>query len=108
MPTSPRQCRSPPGCGDPWPACSSTWCCGRWERATDRLHPAREELPRLSGNRTAWLQAAWRHLLFGIVLGELERRMNAQPEPPLAEPEADYSSNGHGSLEHAASVQQGS
>jgi hypothetical protein len=74
---------------------------------TDRLHPARDELPRLSGNRSAWLQAAWRHLLFGIVLGELERRMNAEPEPPPAEPEADYSSNGHGSLEHAVSVQQG-
>jgi len=42
------------------------------------------------------------------VLGELERRVNAEPEPPAPEPEADYSSNGHGSLEHAVSVQQGS
>lgn len=74
---------------------------------TDRLHPARDEIPRLSGNKPAWLQAAWRHLLFGIVLGELERRMNAEPEPAPPEPEADYSSNGHGSLEHAVSVQQG-
>lgn len=74
---------------------------------TDRLHPARDELPRLSANTPAWLQAAWRHLLFGIVLGELERRVNAEPEPPAPEPEADYSSNGHGSLEHAVSVQQG-
>src|SRR5450755_1859691 len=71
---------------------------------TDRLHPARDDIPRLSGNKPAWLQAAWRHLLFGIVLGELERRMNAEPEPPPPEPEADYSSNGHGSLEHAVSV----
>ncbi|MGI8713281.1 MAG: hypothetical protein ACR2NR_08885 [Solirubrobacteraceae bacterium] len=71
---------------------------------TDRLHPARDELPKLSGNRPAFLQSTWRHLLFGIVLGELERRVNAEPEPP--EPEADYSSNGHGSLEHAVSVQQ--
>ncbi len=74
---------------------------------TDRLHPARDELPRLSANKLAWLQAAWRHLLFGIVLGELERRLNAEAEPPGPEPEADYSSNGHGSLEHAVSVQQG-
>ena len=73
---------------------------------TDRLHPAREELPRLSGNRTAWLQAAWRHLLFGLVLGELERRINAEPEPAPPEPAIDYSSNGHGSLEHAVSVHE--
>ena len=73
---------------------------------TDRLHPAREELPRLSGDRTAWLQAAWRHLLFGAVLGELERRINAEPEPEPAEPTIDYSSNGHGSLEHAVSVRE--
>lgn len=72
---------------------------------TDRLHPARAELPHLGGSRAAWLQAAWRHLLFGIVLGELERRVNAEPEPPAEEPHTDYSSNGHGSLEHAVSVQ---
>lgn len=72
---------------------------------SDRLHPARDELPTLGGNRTAFLQATWRHLVFGAVLGELERRVNAEPEPPEDEPEADYSSNGHGSLEHAVSVQ---
>ena len=70
----------------------------------DRLHPARNELPRLAGNRRALAQATWRHLLFGIVLGELERRLNAEPEPAPVAPEADYSSNGHGSLEHAASA----
>lgn len=68
---------------------------------TDRLHPARSELPPLSGNRQALLQATWRHLLFGIVLGELERRLNAEPEPAPPAPEADYSSNGHGRIEHA-------
>ena len=73
---------------------------------TDRLHPARKELPQLSGDRAAFLQATWRHLLFGLVLGELERRVNAEPEPTPPEPESDYSSNGHGSLEHAVSVQQ--
>jgi hypothetical protein len=71
---------------------------------TDRLHPARNELPKLRGNRGAFLQGAWRHLLFGFILGELERRINAEPEPEPPEPESHYSSNGHGSLEHAVSV----
>jgi hypothetical protein len=71
---------------------------------SDRFHPARGELAALSGNRRAFAQAAWRHLLFGIVLGELERRLNAEPEPAPPEPEADFSSNGHGSLEHAVTV----
>ena len=71
---------------------------------TDRLHPARGDLPKLRGNRVAFLQAAWRHLLFGVVLGELERRINAEPEAEPPEPESPYSSNGHGSLEHAVSV----
>lgn len=68
---------------------------------SDRFHPARQEMPRLKGNRRAFYQATWRHLLFGAILGELERRLNAEPEPapPAAEP--DYSSNGHGRLEHA-------
>jgi hypothetical protein len=72
---------------------------------SDRLHPARDDLPKLSGNRPAFLQSTWRHLLFGLVLGELERRVNAEPEPAPPEPQSDYSSNGHGSLEHAVSVQ---
>lgn len=71
---------------------------------TDSSHPARDELPRLSGSRAAFLQATWRHLLFGFVLGELERRVNAEPAEPEPEPEAYYSSNGHGSLEHALSA----
>jgi hypothetical protein len=73
---------------------------------TDRVHPARGELPRLGGNRAAYLQAAWRHLLFGLILGELERRVNAEPEAAPPEPESNYSSNGHGSLEHAVSVHE--
>jgi hypothetical protein len=71
---------------------------------TDRLHPARGELPKLQGNRRALAQATWRHLLFGVLLGELERRLNATPEPAPPEPEADYSSNGHGRIEHAVTV----
>jgi hypothetical protein len=42
----------------------------------DRFHPAREDLPRLAGDRAAFAQATWRHLLFGFVLGETERRLN--------------------------------
>ena len=68
---------------------------------TDRLHPARDELPTLLGDGRAFAQATWRHLLFGVVLGELEHRMRAEPEPPEPPLQAPYSSNGHGSLEHA-------
>jgi hypothetical protein len=50
-------------------------------RLSDRFHPARGELPRLTGNRRALAQATWRHLLFGVVLGELERRWNREPAP---------------------------
>ena len=68
---------------------------------SDRFHPARAELPRLAGNRKAFAQSTWRHLLFGALLGELERRLNAEPEPAPAEPEVAYASNGRGSLERA-------
>jgi hypothetical protein len=72
---------------------------------TDRFHPARNELPRLAGNRNAFWQAAWRHLLFGLVLGELERSLDGGEPPDAPEPEAAYSSNGHGSLDHALSAE---
>jgi hypothetical protein len=74
-------------------------------KMVDRVHPARKHLPALSDNRRAFAQAAWRHLVFGLVLGELERRLNAEPEPAPLEPSAEFSSNGHGSLEHAVSVE---
>jgi hypothetical protein len=55
----------------------------------------------LASNRRIFLQSAWRHLLFGLVLGELERRLNpvGQFEPLEQVP---VSSNGHGNIEHAA------
>jgi hypothetical protein len=68
----------------------------------DRIHPAREDMPRLAGSWRAFAQATWRHLLFGVVLGELERRLNPPPDPELPTYEHALSSNGHGSLEHAA------
>jgi hypothetical protein len=54
---------------------------GLWPlgRLSDRFHPARAELPRLTGNGRALAQATWRHLLFGVALGELERRWNGEP-----------------------------
>ncbi len=51
---------------------------GLWPlvRVTDRFHPARHELERLTGNRAAFAQATWRHLLFGAVLGAAEVRLS--------------------------------
>ena len=67
-------------------------------RLIDRYHPARGQLPRLRGNRRAFAQATWRHLLFGLVLGEVERRLNAEDDEL---PEVPVSSNGHGNIEMA-------
>jgi len=66
----------------------------------DRLELAGRGFPKLWGDPRAFAQASWRHLLFGAILGELERRLN----PPETEPEpvdaAAVASNGHGSPEH--------
>ena len=72
-------------------------------RLVDRYHPARSELTPLAGNRRAFAQAAWRHALFGLVMGVVEARLNdrSADEPP---PEVPASSNGHGSIEHAAAT----
>jgi len=45
-------------------------------RVVDRIHPARRELPTLAGSRRAFAQATWRHLVFGLVLGLVEARLN--------------------------------
>jgi hypothetical protein len=70
---------------------------------SDRLHPARRQLPDLRGNTRAFAQSTVRHLLFGVVLGELERRLNAAPEAAPPPSELDFSTNGHGSIERAVS-----
>lgn len=75
-------------------------------RLSDRFHPARRELPVLTGNRRAFAQASWRHLLFGVVLGELERRLNAPTHQAPIAAEVQFSSNGHGSLEHSPPVER--
>jgi len=70
-------------------------------KLADRHHPARSELEPLSGNGRAFAQATWRHLLFGLLLGELERRLNPDGRfEPLER--VPVSSNGHGDIEHAA------
>jgi hypothetical protein len=71
---------------------------------SERIHPARDDLPRVGGTARGLAQATWRHLVFGVVLGELERRLNAEPDDEL-EPWAHIiSSNGHGNIEHAAAL----
>jgi len=67
-------------------------------RVIDRHHPARGDLTRLWGNNRALLQATWRHAVFSLVMGEVERRLNddRDVEPP---PEVPVSSNGHGAIE---------
>ena len=68
---------------------------------TDRLHPARDDLPVLAVDPRAFAQATWRHLVFGVVLGELERRLNAPQDEVVPPYEHVVSSNGHGDLEQA-------
>jgi hypothetical protein len=70
---------------------------------TERAHPARNDLPRLSTSPAAFAQATWRHLLFGVVLGELERRLNPPTDDALQRDEHVVSSNGHGNIDHAIS-----
>jgi hypothetical protein len=68
---------------------------------SDRVHPARGEMPKLATSAAAFAQATWRHFLFGLVLGELERRLNAAEDEDVPPYEHVVSTNGHGNLEHA-------
>lgn len=71
-------------------------------RLVDRHHPARKDFTPLQGNARALAQSTWRHAIFGLVLGLLEERLNAElsPEPP----EVPVSSNGQGDIEITAAV----
>jgi len=80
---------------------ASTW---PLNGVTDSLHPARGEMPAVLMSPRALAQSTWRHLLFGVVLGELERRLNPEPAAEIPSYEEVASSNGHGNLEHAASL----
>lgn len=65
----------------------------------DRHHPHRRRLPKLHGNRRAFWQAWYRHALYGLILGALEARLNAEAEDETRP--VPVSSNGHGSIELA-------
>jgi hypothetical protein len=67
------------------------------------VHPARDDFPPLFASPRAFAQATWRHLLFGVVLGELERRLNAPADADVPSYEHVASTNGHGDLEAALS-----
>jgi len=71
---------------------------------SDRVHPARDDLPKLAGSGRALAQATWRHLIFGLVLGELERRLNSEAQDEPQPWSHVISSNGHGNIEHAAAL----
>jgi hypothetical protein len=75
---------------------------------SDRLHPARKQLPELRGNARAFAQSTVRHLLFGVALGELERRLNAGSDPSPPPSVVNFSHNGHGSIERAISEERSS
>jgi hypothetical protein len=83
------------------PAAAMAEHVGSWPLllVTDRIHPARAEMPTIGTSARAFAQAAWRHLLFGIVLGEMERRLNDDDQLPGYE--HAVSTNGHGNIEHA-------
>jgi hypothetical protein len=72
--------------------------------ALSRIHPASAELPVLWGSGRAFAQATWRHLLFGAVLGELERRLNPPESEPSPIDPARAATNGHGSAEYVVSL----
>jgi hypothetical protein len=73
---------------------------------SDRLHPARRELTPAFSNPRAFVQSTWRHLLFGVLLGELERWLNAAEPiaaPDRSEPAGLFAAaNGHGRLDRVA------
>jgi hypothetical protein len=69
--------------------------------ALARVQPA---LPQLWGSGRAFAQATWRHVLFGAVLGSVERRLNPPDDEPRTVDPVTAASNGHGSSEHLVSI----
>jgi hypothetical protein len=59
-------------------------------------------LPQLWGSWPAFAQATWRHVLFGGVLGELERRLNPADGDATPMDDATAQTNGHGRAEDMA------
>jgi len=56
--------------------------------------------PALFRSARCFAQSAWRHALFGLVVGELERRLNPPADDLEPVDEASVASNGHGSAAH--------
>ena len=98
------RCPFRPSCAGRWRASPSTSRPGRARPRSSRVHPAAGELPQLWGSGRAFAQATWRHLLFGTVLGELERRLNPPDSEPRPIDPAAAASNGHGSAEYVVSL----
>lgn len=71
-----------------------------WPLATlvDRYHPRRAQLTPLKGNRRAFWQGLYRHVLFGLAMSALEARLNADAEGEEPAP-VPVSSNGHGDIQ---------
>jgi hypothetical protein len=69
------------------------------------LHPAGSQFPQLWGSRAAFAQATWRHVLFGALLGEFERRVNPEPAAPVPPGGERAATNGHGDASHLVVVQ---
>jgi hypothetical protein len=88
------------------PAAALTENFATWPLAalSDNLHPARKQLPRIFASPRALAQSTWRHLLFGVVMGELEHRLNAQDPVEVPDYSAMVSTNGHGRREHIAAA----
>ena len=66
--------------------------------------PGARGAPPFWSSRRAFAQATWRHVLFGAILGEVERRLNPPPPEDVVPARATFSSNGHGSVEHLAAT----
>ena len=64
------------------------------------VHPVGSTFPQLWGDRRAFAQATWRHLLFGNLLGVIEERLNPPPGEAAPADEDRSTSNGHGNVEH--------
>src|SRR2546421_9572244 len=94
----------PPWARGPLAALTENFALWPLGHLTDRYHPRRDELPPLTGNRRALAQCTWRHLLFVVVFGELERRLNRPEDELPPEYDAYVSPNGHGWIQHVAAA----
>jgi len=85
------------------PAVAVAECLITWPGSAlvPHVHPRGKRFPRLWGSGRALGQALWRHALFGVVLGEVERRLNEPDVEDVPTYEHVVSSNGHGNIEHA-------